>query len=155
MPSDRVKPDSANSEKPRPDGKLTVVDVLLLVLGLASALSVLLVVAFNNADHCSTKTTTSITFDKSPAQPQHGTQTTTADCHPQGPFDGYPEAALIVGFVLVLPALSRRIAEGIDFSFPFGRIAKSKSLSPADLAAAVVNASKLEELADPAATKPA
>jgi hypothetical protein len=126
-------------------------DVVLLVLGLLSGGSGLAAIALDGSPACKTKTTTETTFGADPDRQSGSKRTMVEECEPAKATAGYPQAALIVGLVLVLPAISRRVADDFEATTPLGRFKKGGG-QPAELAAAVVNQTKADELADPAAT---
>lgn len=128
-----------------PASRLKAADVLLLTLGLAAATSALVAVAAADGPVCTTTTTTETVFGGDPDQPRSGTRKMVEKCTPPGPTSGYPEAALIVAVVLVLPALSRRVAEGFEAS-ALGAKVKKTSLS--ELAAQVPEAVDADEAQD-------
>lgn len=108
------------------NSRLQGVDIFLLVVGLLAALSGLIYVARVPSDPCSSRTTTTTVTAADADRQVSGKKEIVKACEPTRITAGYPEAALLVGLVLVLPAVSRRIAAGFELSAFGNKIGKTR-----------------------------
>lgn len=115
----------AAQDASHPASRLQKADWLLLSLGIIVTGTGLAAILTADGDVCTTRTTTDTVFGSHPNHPTSGKRTVVTDCQPVGPAGGYPQAALIVGAVLILPAISRRVAVGFEASVLGAKLSKT------------------------------
>jgi hypothetical protein len=146
--ADGDAPEAGSGDRPPAGSRLHRADVVLLVLGLLLGGAGLAAIALDDSPTCKTRTTTETTFGANPARQAASKQTEVKECEPAKATAGFPQAALVVALVLVLPAISRRVADDFEATTPLGGVKKGGA--SAALAAAAANQTKADELADPA-----